>query len=106
VLGVFFGIGALGLPLVLGLLMKSLGYTMMLAGTGALVTLVLIYYLSIRFPAPKHPHGFPLRDAARLIRDPVVLLLGLILFFESGVEITRCVGFSRSAAATLSASLR
>lgn len=88
VLGVFFGIGALGLPLVLGLLLKSLGYTMMLAGTGAIVALVLVYFLAIRFPAPKHPHGFPLRDAARLIRDPVVLLLGLILFFESGMEIT------------------
>lgn len=88
VLGVFFGIGALGLPLVLGVLLSSFGYTMMLAGTGAIVALVLVCFLSIRFPAPKQPRGFPLRDAGGLVRDPVVLLLGAILFFESGMEIT------------------
>jgi FHS family glucose/mannose:H+ symporter-like MFS transporter len=87
-LGVFFGIGAFGLPLVLGLLLNSLGYTAVLAAMGGLVAIVFIYFLSIRFPAPKQPRGFPLRDAMRLTRDPVILLLGLILFFESGMEIT------------------
>lgn len=87
-LGVFFGIGAFGLPFVLGLLLSSLGYTAVVAAMGELVALVLVYYLVVQFPAPKQPQGFPLRDAAQLIRDPVLLLLGLILFFESGMEIT------------------
>ncbi|MGH7447406.1 MAG: MFS transporter, partial [Longimicrobiales bacterium] len=87
-LGVFFGIGAFGLPLVLGLLLNSLGYTTVLAAMGIIVAIVFVYILSIRFPAPKQPQGFPLRDAVRLTRDPVILLLGLILFFESGMEIT------------------
>lgn len=87
-LGVFFGIGALGLPLVLGLLLDSLGYTIVLALMGIIVAIVLVFFLSIRFPAPKQPQGFPLRDAVRLTRDPVILLLGLLLFFESGMEVT------------------
>jgi len=87
-LGVFFGIGAFGLPFVLGLLLESVGYSVVVASMGGLVALVLAYFLVVRFPAPKQPQGFPLRDAARLVRDPVLLLLGLVLFFQSGMEIT------------------
>jgi FHS family glucose/mannose:H+ symporter-like MFS transporter len=87
-LGVFFGIGAFGVPLVLGLLRERFGDDGVVAGIGALVALVLFYIAAIRFPEPKQPQGFPLRQAARLLRDPVLVLLGVILFFESGMEIT------------------
>jgi fucose permease len=87
-LGVFFGIGAFGVPLLLGVLRERLGDAWVVAGIGALVALVPAYYAAIRFPAPKQPQGFPLRHAAGLLRDPVLVLLGVILFFESGMEIT------------------
>ena len=87
-LGVFFGIGAFGVPLVLGLLRERFSDAGVVAGIGALVVLVLAYYAAIRFPEPKQPQGFPLRHAAALLRDPVIVLLGVILFFESGMEIT------------------
>lgn len=87
-LGVFFGIGAFGLPLTLGLLIDSLGYTGVLAIMTVPIAFVLIFFLTIHFPAPKQPHGFPLRDALRIARDPVTLLFGAILFFQSGLEIT------------------
>jgi fucose permease len=87
-LGVFFGIGAFGMPLMLGLLRERFGDAGVVAGIGALVVLVLAYYAAIRFPDPKQPQGFPLRHAARLLRDPVIVLLGVMLFFESGMEIT------------------
>jgi len=87
-LGVFFGIGAFGVPLVLGLLRERFGDAEVVAGIGALVALVLAYYAAIRFPEPKQPQGFPLRQAAALLRDPVIVLLGVMLFFESGMEIT------------------
>ena len=87
-LGVFFGVGAFGLPFLLGLLLDRLGYGQVLAVLGIVPALVLGYFLLVRLPAPKQAQGFPLRDAARLVRDPVVLLFGLILFFESGLEIT------------------
>jgi len=87
-LGVFFGIGAFGLPFVLGLLLDALGYTAVVAAMGVIPAVVLAYTLLVQFPEPKQPQGFPLRAAARLTRDPVLLLLGFILFFESGMEMT------------------
>jgi FHS family glucose/mannose:H+ symporter-like MFS transporter len=87
-LGVFFGVGAFGVPLVLGLLRERLSDAGVVAGIGAVVALVPIYYAAIRFPEPKQPQGFPLRHAAGLLRDPALMLLGIILFFESGMEIT------------------
>ena len=87
-LGVFFGIGAFGVPLVLGLLRERFGDAWVVAGIGALVALVPAYYAAIRFPEPKQPQGFPVRHGVAMLRDPVLVLLGLILFFESGMEIT------------------
>ncbi len=87
-LGVYFGIGAFGVPLVLGLLRERFGDPSVVAGIGLLVALVPFYYATIRFPAPKQPQGFPLRQVSGLFRDPVLVLLGAMLFFESGLEIT------------------
>jgi len=87
-LGVFFGIGAFGVPFLLGALQGVVGYVEVLAGIGGAVALVLIFYARVTFPAPKQPQGFPLRRAAGLLRDPVLLLFGAILFFQSGMEIT------------------
>jgi fucose permease len=87
-LGVFFGIGAFSVPLVLGLLRERFGDAGIVAVIGALVALVLAYYAAVRFPEPKQPQGFPLRQAAVMLRDPVLVLLGVMLFFESGMEIT------------------
>jgi FHS family glucose/mannose:H+ symporter-like MFS transporter len=87
-LGVYFGIGAFGVPLVLGLLRERFGDARVVAGIGVLVALVLAYYAAVRFPAPKQPQGFPLRQASGLLRDRVLVLLGVMLFFESGIEIT------------------
>lgn len=86
--GVFFGIGAFGLPFILGMLLSSLGYTAVVAAMGGVVLLVLVFILAVKFPAPKQAQGFPLRDAARLVKDPVLLTLGMILFFQSGMEMT------------------
>jgi len=75
-------------PFVLGLLRERFGDAGVVAGIGALVALVVLYIAAIRFPEPKQPQGFPLRQAGELLRDPVLVLLGVILFFESGMEIT------------------
>ncbi len=87
-LGVFFGVGAFGVPLLLGLLHERLSDAGVVAGIGTLVALVPAYYAAIHFPEPKQPQGFPLRQASGLLRDPTLVLLGVILFFESGMEIT------------------
>jgi fucose permease len=87
-LGAFFGIGAFGVPLVLVLLRERFSDAGVVAGIGLLVALAPAYYAAIRFPEPKQPHGFPVRQASELVRDPVVVLLGGMLFFQSGIEST------------------
>jgi len=85
-LGVFFGIGALGMPALTGLLVGSISYDSIIAGIGAVVFLAALMFALVPFPAPKHPLGFPLRQGARLLREVPLLLLAVVLFFESGVE--------------------
>ena len=87
-LGVFFGVGAFGVPFTLSVLLGSFGYSEIIGGMGALVVVPIIFFAATKFPASKQPHGFPLRDALRLIKEPVLLLFGLMLFLQSGIEIT------------------
>lgn len=85
-LGVFFGLGALGVPFLLGLLVNVLPYDKILFWIGIFVLLPVIFFLIIEFPPPKNPQGFPLKDARKLLKDPWIILTGLILFIQSGVE--------------------
>lgn len=87
-LGVFFGVGAVGVPFALALLLGRFAYSSLIAGVGALVLVPLAVTAATRFPAPKLAQGFPLAAAGQLLRDPVLLLLGLMLFLQSGMEIT------------------
>src|SRR5688572_433974 len=85
-LGVSFGIGALGMPLLLGVLSKHFPYTTILSGVGFFMLLPVIYFLFTRFPVPKQVQGFPLKEGIKLLKEPALLLSGLFLFFQSGVE--------------------
>ena len=87
-LGVFFGVGAVGVPFALGSLHGVFSYSTIIAAVGALVIIPLVITALTPFPAPKQPQGFPLAAAQELVRDPVILLMGLMLFLASGMEIT------------------
>ncbi|MDF2775278.1 MAG: major facilitator superfamily 1 [Geminicoccaceae bacterium] len=87
-LGVFFGVGAVGVPFALGSLLGVFSYSTIIAAVGALVIIPLVITALTPFPAPKQPQGFPLAAAQELVRDPVILLMGLMLFLASGMEIT------------------
>ncbi|MFC2084977.1 sugar MFS transporter [Bacteroidota bacterium] len=85
-LGVFFGIGALGMPAILGLLYNYFSHESIIAGIGLLMILPVLYFFVIKFPAAKQPQGIPLKKGLALIKDSTLILMGLILFFESGME--------------------
>jgi MFS family permease len=85
-LGVFFGIGALGLPFLLGVLDNVLSHERILFWIGIFVLIPVVSFLLIPFPPPKNPQGFPLKDARRLLKDPYIILTGAILFIQSGME--------------------
>ncbi len=87
-LGVFFGIGAFSVPLILGALLNHFTYTHIIATLGIIVLLAVFVYLRLTFPEPKQPHSFPAKDALSLMKHPTLLLLAFILFFQSGMEIT------------------
>lgn len=84
-LGVFYGIGAVGMPVLLGTLSRSFAYESIVAGIGFFVLLPLIFFLLIRFPMPKQAHGISLKEIAKLF-SVLLLLLGFVLFFESAME--------------------
>jgi MFS transporter, FHS family, glucose/mannose:H+ symporter len=85
-LGVFFGVGALGMPVLMGILTKSWNYETIISGVGLSVILPTLYFLVIRYPEPKQKQGFPVKQGISLLRDPILLLIGMVLFFESGLE--------------------
>jgi fucose permease len=87
-LGVFFGVGAVGVPFVLGSLLGMFSYSAIIATVGALVLVPFVLTAVTPFQAPKQPQGFPLAAAKGLLRDPLLLVMGLMLFLESGMEIT------------------
>ena len=87
-LGVFFGLGAMGVPFALGVLINRYSQAALVAGVGALVLLPFAFMALSVFPAPKQAQGFPIADAGRLVRDRLLLLMGFMLFLESGIEIT------------------
>ncbi len=86
-LGVFFGLGAIGVPLIVGALSSRFSYETIIASVSGVVIAILLYFLSLTFPAPKQQQGFPLSQGLRLLKEPVLLLFGVILFFQSGMEI-------------------
>jgi MFS transporter, FHS family, glucose/mannose:H+ symporter len=84
--GAFYGIGALGMPLLLGLLSKQFAYTTILSAVGFFMLLPVIYFFVIVFPSPKQAQGFPLKEGVKLLKEPALLLTGFFLFFQSGIE--------------------
>ena len=87
-LAVYFGFGAVGVPLTLGTLLGNFSYATILAAIGAASIIPLAATALTPFPAPKQAQGFPLATAKRLLSDPVLLTFGLMLFLESGMEVT------------------
>jgi len=88
VLGVFFGFGALTIPFLIGTLLASLGMGKILLLAVVLSLVPLVLFAASRFPRAKQSQGFPIKDAARIGRDPLLWLCAFLLFFQSGNEFT------------------
>ncbi len=85
-LGVFFGIGALSMPALLGYFSTYYSIYIVLAVIGFSLIPAIFFFSFIRFPEPKQPQGFPIKEGIKFIKDPVILLAGFFLFFQSGIE--------------------
>ncbi len=85
-LGVFFGIGALGMPLLLGVLEAVYDFRQIVSVVGIVTFFASIFYLLIKFPPAKQAQGFPLSQSVSLLKDKVLLLIAFFLFFQSAFE--------------------
>ena len=85
-LGIFFGLGSLGMPLLIGLLKDRVGFDVILGTVGFFTFIITIFFLLLRFPEPKQKQGFPLKKSLSLIGDKILLLIAFFLFFQSSFE--------------------
>jgi fucose permease len=85
-LGIFFGFGALTVPFLIGTLLQSVGLRTILVLATLLSLVPFILFALFRFPRAKQAQGFPIREAARVVGNPLLWLCGFLLFFESGNE--------------------
>lgn len=86
ILGVFFGIGALGMPLLLSLLKETVTFETTVAGTGILTLGAAVLFIAVRFPEAKQAEGISMKQIGSLVRDATLLLIAFFLFFQSAFE--------------------
>lgn len=85
-LGVFFGFGALFMPLVAASITGRFAVAQQLLAAAALALACALLYLALPFPARNGGGHVSLMDTLRVARYPGVLLMGVLLFFQSGNE--------------------
>lgn len=86
ILGVFFGLGALLMPLILGFLEKIFSYEIIVSAVGWGTFAIGIFYLLISYPAPKISGHYPIKKSFSLLKDGTLLLIAFFLFFQSAFE--------------------
>jgi MFS transporter, FHS family, glucose/mannose:H+ symporter len=85
-LGVSFGLGALGMPFILGVLANKFNYEVIVSIVGIATFIIGVFYLIIKFPPPKQSSGFPLAHSFSLIKDKLLILIAFFLFCQSSFE--------------------
>jgi len=86
VLGIFYGIGALCIPLVAGWITGRLPIAPQMFFCAGLAIACGLVFLAMRFPAPTSAQSFSWREAFQVARYPGVLVLAFLLFCQSGNE--------------------
>ncbi|MDH3244167.1 MAG: MFS transporter, partial [Saprospiraceae bacterium] len=84
-LGIFFGIGALGMPALMALLSSVMAYDQILKWMGFAVVAPLLYFLFLSYPQSKVKTIDYHRNLS-LVKDYSLWILGLFLFFQSALE--------------------
>lgn len=85
-LGVFFAIGALGIPMILGVLKDKIGFETILYATAFLSLLVAVAVMLLQFPPGKNVNDLDTFHVFRLFKNEVLLLIAFFLFFQSSLE--------------------
>lgn len=86
ILGVFYTVGAITIPFLFATLSRTLLYNTIVSYTGLIMTLPTLYYFFIKFPEAKFKQGIPLLKIAAMAKEPFLIIMSFILFFQSGME--------------------
>ena len=105
VLGTFFGVGALLVPLAAAIITGIFSIPQLLLGAAGLAALLTVAYLMMRFPPPAEPVGFSIVASLAAAKYPGVLFFGAILICQSGNEAS-IGGWTSTYVGTLGASPR
>ena len=86
-LGVFYGAGALGLPLITSLMLENgYSYRFILTSVASLLLVPFIMVLLLKFPKPQRSKAIPFKIYTGFFTKKAILLPGFFLFFQSGIE--------------------
>ena len=85
-LGIFYGIGALCIPLLAAVLTGHFPIGSQLLICSGLAAACAVLFLVLRFPAASAAQSFSWREALGVAKYPGVLALGFLLFCQSGNE--------------------
>ncbi len=89
-LGIFFGVGALGVPLLAASIEGHFTIPQLFLFCAVLAAICALGYALLSFPAANASRAFSLREVVGVAKYDGVLLLAFILFLESGNE--ACIG--------------
>jgi len=90
ILGIFYGIGALCIPLLAGVIEGRFAIAPQLFFCSALAAACALLFWSMRFPEASAAQSFSWQEALKVARYPGVLVLAFLLFCQSGNE--ACIG--------------
>lgn len=85
-LGVFFAIGALGMPFILGTLETKFSFQAIVSTVGYIPLVVSVLYMFTKFPEPKQAQGIPFSKSLRLLQESLLIFIGFFLFCLSSFE--------------------
>ena len=85
-LGVFFAVGALGVPLLLGLLGEKTGFELILFSTALLSVMGAVAMYRVNYPPPKDFSTIPASAILKTLNSRLILLVAVFLFFQSSIE--------------------
>lgn len=103
-LAVFFGVGALLVPLAAAVA-GAKHITGVMAAAAVIAAACMVSYLLLAFPPAREASGFSLREAGKVVRYPGMLLFAFLLFFESGNE-AALLGWTSTWAGAMGAGVR
>ncbi len=85
-LGVFFGFGAMLVPLIIGTFLRQLGLRPVILIPAGLSLVPFILFMIFSYPRPKQAQGFEWKQLKKLVSSGLLWLAAFVLFFQSGNE--------------------